>query len=151
MNIELTEISESNFQELNLPILFEDKLIDRMFGVLSNGKNKYKIGWQSTDIKPTITIVINTLCSIGIDLTFVIFDFDKGEIHLKLFLDYYFYNTIMYNGFIYVITQLEIIKINISDLTVATTCALPDFFESIHFDKGSVIVRCVDNEIISIE
>ena len=54
MNIELTEISESDFKKLDLPTLFEDKLTDRTFGVVSDGKNKYKLGWQSENIKPVV-------------------------------------------------------------------------------------------------
>ena len=41
MNIELTVISDSEFKNLDIPTLFEDKLTDRTFGVLSDGRNEH--------------------------------------------------------------------------------------------------------------
>lgn len=90
MNIELTDISDSDFKNLDIPTLFEDKLTDRTFGVLSDGRNEYKLGWQSDNIKPVIKWINTLLCSIGIDLVFVIFEFTTGRVLLKLSLDYFF-------------------------------------------------------------
>lgn len=151
MNISIKEISESEFKELRIPVLFEDESIDRTFGVVSDGKNEYKLGWQSENIKPVIKWVNTVFCSIGIDLMFVIFEITSGRILLKLSLDYYFYDTRISNGAIYVITQLEIIKINIADFAIVETYALPDYFESIEFKEGVVVVKCVGDEEVNIE
>ncbi|GAA0875036.1 hypothetical protein GCM10009118_14440 [Wandonia haliotis] len=151
MNLKLTEISEANFKKLDLPTLFEDKLTDRTFGVVSDGRKEYKLGWLSENIKPVIKWISTELCSIGIDLVFVIFEFTTGRIIKTPSLDYFYYNTEIYNGFIYVITELEIIKINISDLAVVETYSLPDYFESIEFNEVIVVVKCVGDEIVKIE
>lgn len=151
MNVEIKEISESNFNNLELPILFEDKLTDRVFGVISNGVNEYKLSWQSTVSKPKIAVIDNFRCSIGIDLVFVIFEFPTGKILLQHSLDYFFYDIKTYKGFLYVITELEIIKINTKDLLVVETFALPDYFESIEFNEGIVVVKCVGDEVVNIE
>lgn len=151
MEISINEISESEFKKLEIPVLFEDESIDRIFGVISDGKNEYKLGWQSENIKPVIKWINTILCSIGVDLVFVIFEFNTGRILYKLSLDYYFYDTRIYNGAIYVITQLEIIKIRTTDLTIAETYSLPDYFESIEFEEGILIVRCIGNEVVNIE
>ncbi|HWV71201.1 MAG TPA: hypothetical protein VN040_05780, partial [Pseudosphingobacterium sp.] len=105
METSIKEISESEFKELNIPVLFEDKLTDRAFGVVSDGKNEYKLGWQSQNIKPVTKWINLVLCSIGIDLTFVIFEYTTGKILQKLSLDYYFFDTKISDGAIYVITQ----------------------------------------------
>ncbi len=44
MNACIKEISESEFKRLKIPVLFEDELTDRTFGVLSDGKNIFKLG-----------------------------------------------------------------------------------------------------------
>ncbi|MGS2765152.1 hypothetical protein [Sinomicrobium sp. M5D2P9] len=150
MNISIKEISESEFKKLKIPVLFEDESIDRIFGVVSDGKNEYKLGWQSENIKPVIKWINIILCSIGVDQMFVIFEFTTGRILQKLSLDYYFYDTRISNGAIYVITQLEIIKINIIDLTIVETYSLPDYFENIEFNDGIVVVKCVGDEVINI-
>lgn len=151
MKIQLDEISESEFINLNLPVLFEDKLTDRVFGIISNGVKKYKFGWQSTTIKPVIKFINDNHCSLGVDLTFIVFDFNTGEILQKISLDYYFYDTQIFNGFIYVITQLEIIKINILDMTIVKTFDLPDYFESFNPKEKNIVVECLGGEIILID
>lgn len=151
MNIELTDISDSDFKNLDIPTLFEDKLTDRTFGVLSDGINEYKLGWQSDNIKPVIKWINTLLCSIGIDLVFVIFEFTTGRVLLKLSLDYFFYDTKIYNEFVYVITELEIIKINIANLAIVEIYSLPDCFESIEFNERNIMVKCVGDEVVKIE
>lgn len=151
MNIELTEISESDFKELELPILFEDELIDRIFGVISNGVNKYKFSWQSTINRPKVVSIDSVRCTIGIDLVFVIFDFVTGEILKKISLNYFFYDTKIFDEFIYVVTELEIVKINISDSIINKVYALPDYFESIELKKGNITVKCVSGIVIDVE
>lgn len=149
--MEFTEISESDFNKSDLPTLFEDKLLDRSFGLISDGINGYKLGWQSEIVKPVIKWINNGLCSIGIDLVFVIFEFTTGKILQTLSLAYFFYNTKTYNGFIYVITELEIIKIKIEDLLIVEIYSLPDYFESIDFNEGNIVVKCVSDEVVNIE
>lgn len=151
MNIELTHILDSDFKNMDIPTLFEDKLTDRTFGILSDGRNEYKLGWPSDNIKPVIKWINSSLCSIGIDLVFVIFEFITGKVLLKLSLDYFFYDTKIYNEFIYVITELEIIKINIAILAVVEIYSLPDCFESIEFYERNIMVKCVGDEVVKIE
>lgn len=150
MRVSIKEISETYFNNSRIPVLFEDKLTDRVFGIISNGVNEYKFGWQSTLIKPIIKFIDSSYCSIGIDLIFVIFDFNTGEVLKKLSLNYYFYDTKIFNDSIYVITQLEIIKITIIDLTIIDTYSLTDYFESIEFNEGNIVVKCIDGEVINI-
>lgn len=143
-------ISEYDYNNLELPILFENKLTDRRFGLFSRGESKYKFAWQSETIEPKINFINNFLCSIGVDLVFVIFDILTGKVLVKIPLDYFYYDTKIYNSFLYVITELEIIKISISNLNVVDTYSLPDYFESIEFYAEKIIVKCVNDEVIKI-
>ena len=136
---------------MKYPVLFENKLTDRVFGIISNGINEYKFSWQSTIIKPKVIDVDDFRCSISIDLVFLIFEFLTGKILLQLTLDYFFYDTKIYNGFIYVITELEIIKISTKDLLVIERFALPDYFENIEFNEEIILVKCVGDEIVNIK
>lgn len=150
MKIILKKIVESEFRKLDIPILFEDKSLDRNFGVVSDGKKEYKIGWQSENIEPVVKKINPLLYSIGIDLIFVIFEFSTGKIVQNFSLDYYFYDTAIFNNALYIITQLEIIKIDNTSLVVVNTYSLPDYFESIEFNEGIIVVRCINNETIDI-
>ncbi|WP_026706157.1 hypothetical protein [Flavobacterium soli] len=150
MNIDTKEISESEYNYLQLPVLFEDKLTDRVFGLFSNGINEYKFGWQSTIIKPHIDFIDSSRCLIGIDLNFIIFEITTGEIFLKLSLDYFYYDTKINKDLLYVITELEIIKLSIIDFRIIQIYSLPDFFESIEFYDERIVIKCVNDEIINI-
>lgn len=149
MNAYIKEISESDYNKLELPVLFEEKVTDRVFGLFSNGVNEYKFGWQSTACKPKINFIDNFRCSIGIDLVFVIFEIITGKIAVKIYLDYFYYDTKIFNGFLFVITELEIIKLNLIDLMIVDSYSLPDFFESIEFYDEKIVVKCVNDEVIN--
>lgn len=150
MQLSLIEISETNFNKLELPILFNDKLTGRVFGVISDGINGYKLSWQSTFSKPKLMLIDGFRYSVGIDLNFVIFDISSKQILRSIDLFYFFYDAKIHMGFLYVITELEIIRINILDLEVDETYALTDYFESMDFLEDSIIVKSVDGNVYSI-
>lgn len=150
MEVYIEEVSEIFYNELKLPVLFEDKLTNRTFGIISSGKNQYKCGWQSTISKPKVKIINDLWCFIGIDLIFVVFETSTGKVLTKLSLDYFFYDIKIFNGFVYVITELEIIKISTTNLKESERYALTDFFESLDFLLDSIIVKTVDGNIMEL-
>ena len=70
---------------MDISVLFEDELTDRNFAVVSGNGREYKLGWQSDDIQPVIKWINTELCAIGMDLTFVVFEFTTGRIIQKAF------------------------------------------------------------------
>lgn len=151
MEIEVKRISELDFKKLNIHILFEDKLTDRIFGVVSNGLFSYKFGWQSDTLNPFILNVKGCVYLIGIDQNLVIFDFSKGEIILKSSLDYFFYEAKVYEAYIYVITELEILKIDLTTFNIIDKYGLPSYFERIEFKDGVAEIHCLDEEFLIIK
>lgn len=147
MKVIIKEISETDFKKINLPILFDNELFDRVFGIIFHKRNVFKIGWQSTIVKPIISSITTNIYSIGIDLNFVIFNLSEEKILQKMNLNYFFYDTKIYNDFLYIITELEIIKINILDLKVNQKYTLTDYFESIEFIEDNAIVKSVDGNL----
>jgi hypothetical protein len=150
MNKNINEISELEYNNLEFPVLFEDKLTDKKFGLFIMGEKKYKFGWQSETIDPKIIFIDIYRCSIGVDLIFIIFEILTGKILIKISLDYFYYETKIYNNFLYVVTELEIIKITIDGLDVVDNYSLPDYFGSIEFSEDEIIVHCVNDEAIKI-
>ncbi len=150
MDVKLTRITASEYDKLPLSILFDDKEFDHVFAILSSDKNDYKLGWQSNLIEPVIVAISASLCLVGVDLVFVIFDKEEGKIRFKLSLDCYFYDAILHEEHVLIITQLEIIKLHISSLTISERYALPNIFEDIEFKENRILVKCVDNEQITI-
>ncbi len=51
----------------------------------------------------------------------------------------------------YVITELEIIKINITDLAIVGTYSLPDYYERIEFNEDLITIKCIDDEIVNLD
>ncbi|TXK75371.1 hypothetical protein [Mesonia sp. K4-1] len=152
MKLNFKKVSESDFEKIDIPVLFENKLTDTTYAVISNYGNeyKYKLGWQSESISPTILNIDKFIFSIGIDQIFVIFELHTGNILKRISLDYYFYDIKIFKEILYVITQLEIIKINITDLMIIEYFALPDYFESIEFEESVIYIKCINGEILNI-
>lgn len=151
MNL-LNKINKKSFYQQNVPLLFGESndMANNHFAIISDGKYRFKIAWHS-DIEPVIKEVILGVFGVGIDQHFSVIDFNNGNILLRLNLFYNFYDIEIFKNYILVILELEIIKINISDLKVVETYTLPDYFESIEFNEGIVVVKCVGDEVVNIE
>lgn len=146
MKVEFKAITESDFKNNHSTLIFNTER-SRCYGVIFNKEISFKFGWQSNLIIPKINEISENVYSLGIDLNFVIIDFKKNIIILNLLLDYFFYEAKLYEDFLYVITELSIIKIELVTLKLIETFSLPDFFEGIIFDKNRIEVKCLNDEI----
>lgn len=147
MNVKLTIISESDYLESNSKEIFKSDN-DKFYGIIENKNCNFKFGWQSDIVKPKINELSENIYSVGIDLNFAIIDFKKDNVILNLSLDYFFYETKLHNGFIYVITELLIIKINQMTYEIIEKFGLPDIFEEIIFKENTIEIICLNNEIV---
>ncbi|PXW06932.1 hypothetical protein C8D70_12415 [Chryseobacterium sp. CBTAP 102] len=144
----LQEISEVSYKNSDLPILFEDNLTDRMFGIISNDIHSFKFGWQSTIVKPIIKEANQKNYAIGIDQNFVLIDLNLVRIRLKLELSYFFYNMVVLDDLIIVITELEILIVNLKSFSLLTTISLPELYEKMEINGKDVRFICIDgNEV----
>lgn len=150
MKVILEKVSEEEFGTINADKLFGDIALDRNFGIISADLAKFKFSWQSTDIDPKLVNISESIYALGVDLAFTIIDFSTGKIHLNLSLDYFFYDVKINNEFIYVITELEIIKLKIKDFSLAKTYGLPEIFSDMEFKNGAIIVKCLDGQILEL-
>ncbi|PWB18304.1 hypothetical protein, partial [Flavobacterium sp. HTF] len=146
MKVEFKLITESIFNELKSEIIFNAET-PRCYGMIGNENYSFKFGWQSEIIIPKVNQILESTYSVGIDLNFAIIDFEKGTIVFNLLLDYFFYEMKLHEDFLYVITELSIIKIELITFRIIETFSLPDFFEEIIFDKNRIEVKCSNNEV----
>ena len=123
------QISEKQYNELDYPILFDDNKFDRAFGIIDNGKYQWKYGWQSISLKPFIENLEAETYLIGIDRDFIIVDLSSNIIKLKLRLNYFFYGAKQTDKLIFVISELEVIKIVKTNFEIIQSYELPDFFQ----------------------
>lgn len=150
MEVFLKKIEEKVYNRMKSIILFSDKVSNRCFGVITNGITEYRLSWYSNLVEPVITNLSANIYSIGIDQNFVIIDFDKELILLKLNLDYNFINVKIFFGFIYLITELEIAKIDQITFNKIEEYGLPDFFEEIILQNNHITVKCLGDLSINI-
>ena len=145
MEIKIKKVSKSEFKKIKCDVLFENKLTNRVFGILSGINRCYKFAWQSDLIEPLLLNIRENIFLIGIDQNAIIIDLDKNTIILKLSLFYNFYQAQINKKYIYIITELEIIKIDIMTFKVTKQYGLPDFFEKIEFDGETIKIHCTGN------
>lgn len=146
MKAEFKVITESDFKESESVLLFNTER-SWCYGIIFNEEISFKFGWQSDLITPEINEVSENVYSLGIDLNFAIIDFNKNSIVTNLLLDYFFYLTKLYEDYLYVITELSIIRIELVTFTIIETLYLPDIFKEIVFDKNRIEVKCFNDEI----
>lgn len=149
MNFNFIELTFEDFNKLNVPLLFGSEFEARCFGTIKNEKIQYKLAWQSTGIKPLIKYIGNDICSIGVDLFFVIINSATGDIGLNLLLDYFFYDSKVNNEYLYIITELEIIEV--LDSKVFRRISLPDFYSEMEFEEKVLRIRCINDQILTLE
>jgi hypothetical protein len=140
----LKEISEIDYNNSNLPILFEDKQIDRVFGIISNYKHSFRLAWQSTIVKPVVKEVDEEIYAIGIDRNFVLFDLKLVKIVAKIELNYFFYDLVIYDNFIVVITELEIFIVNKLSYQVVKDFPLSDIYSKMEITEQNMKFICID-------
>lgn len=82
--------------------------------------------------------------AIGIDQNFVIIDLKSNDIQLKLNLFYILSDITVYDNFILVMTELEILIITKIHFALVTKLALPEFYATIEMNGQDVKFICVD-------
>lgn len=142
MNIK--EISEESFENCAHPTLFRNILTDRKFGIVSKGTTSFKLGWQSNLIKPIVKEINSQVYAIGIDRNFAIIDLVFGDIIMKIDLFYFFYDLYVYEGFVFVITELEIIILDRINYLHLTEVPLPEFYKRMEVNGQYIKFICVD-------
>jgi len=110
--IKLKKIIKADFDLHIMPTLFNEDKADKCFAVISNGIISYQLAWQSDLLEPTVLKIDEEIYCIGIDQHFCIIDFNKCDIFLNIKLMYFFYDVQIFREWIFVISELEIIKIN---------------------------------------
>ena len=141
---ELINISKEEFNREKAPFISQIGSPFRCFGLITDGEKSFKMAWQSDKIKPWVKEIGPNICGVGIDQNFSIVDFNSGLIRLKLSLTYNFYTVYIFLGSIFVITELEILKLDGTTFEVIVEYGLPDFFEGIEIEGDHLKVMCKD-------
>ena len=81
----LNKITKEEFEIRKDQVLFNDKIVNNRFAIITNGTNSFKIAWYSDLIDPVITEITTDIYCIGIDQNFAIIDFQKRMVHQVLF------------------------------------------------------------------
>jgi hypothetical protein len=138
-------ISPDKFNTIQFKI-FEDILLNRVFGIIRYEKKEYGIAWQSDILSPVITEISDGIYSIGVDQNFAIVNFNIDKIEFNTTLTYNFCNSYIYKEDIYIISELEVIKMNVQTFEIQDCYALPDIFEEIFFENNHLEITCMNYE-----
>lgn len=151
MNVVFKQISQSEYQSRDIPVLFGDEMFDRCFGTISDYTGEiYRLGWRSELLKPDLYMVGDRAFCVGIDQDFAIVGLADKKVYLYLKLAYFFYQVRQFKNFIFVITELGILLIDMMVYKVVRKYGLPDIFRSMSIrDNGDMMVRCLDGNCLS--
>jgi hypothetical protein len=150
MNVKLHSITKEEFENDKSPILFGDNITNNRYALFEGQTHHFRLAWYSELVKPDIFEINQLVYAIGIDQHFAIVNFSTHHVILTLTLSYNFLTTKSFGNWIFVITELEIIRIDKNNLRVVEENALPDLFESMFFKQNEIEVKCAENIIITI-
>ncbi len=143
MTIDIKEISEDNFNKINIPILFSNSKTNKRFKIISDNNYAFKLAWQSDTIECCIKEIDDGIYAIGVDQNFIIVNFRINDIILKLELTYFFCDLKIHHDVIYLATELEVILISKITFKIISNYELPDFFENINFNEKNIEVKYI--------
>jgi hypothetical protein len=146
----LFKVSEESFNNLKIPIIFNDNNTSRCFGVIRKDEREFGLAWQSDLIEPEVKEIDSSIYGIGIDQLFAIVDFKKNLVLLRLGLTYNFFTTQIFKDSILVITELEIIRLERIGFEISKRYSLPDYFEKAIFRDGILEIKCMGETSIEI-
>ncbi|NMA73837.1 MAG: hypothetical protein GX963_06670 [Bacteroidales bacterium] len=150
MNYLFLKIEQSDFDKISAPILFGSPKTDNIFATISKEDIIYKFSWQSELIDPVIKNKDENELLIGVDLNFIAFDIETGEILNQLSFDSFFLNIEQYDDIFYIITQLDIYRLGTSDFKIIDTYSLPDIFDTISASDSYIVVTTLGREQVLI-
>ena len=152
MSIIYKEISFVEFSQLDCVTLFHEEKTARRFGVITNGIISFKFSWQSDTIDPVMKVYdMNSFYCLGIDWMFSIIKFSENTFNSVVKLDYLLYDIRFIKGGVWVITELEILVIDVVNYIILKRVPLPSFFQEIISESPIVTVECIEGEIICVE
>lgn len=151
MNVVFKQISQSEYQTRNIPVLFGDEKHDRCFGAISDHTGEiYRLGWQTDLLKPDLHMIGDNAFCVGIDQNFAIAGLADKKVNLYVKLAYLFYHVKQFKNYIFVITELEILLIDMMIYKVVREYGLPDVFKSMRIENnGGIVVRCLNDGFLS--
>lgn len=145
------KITESEFKLLKAPELFHNTLGNICYGKIAfPNEINYKFSWQSDLIQPEIIEIKPGIFSIGIDLNITLIDTTKNVMILNILLNHFYYETLIFQNNIYIVSQLEIIQMDFNTLKIIKTHDLPDIFETIIFGEDKIEVACMENNRVEL-
>jgi hypothetical protein len=142
-------ISESEYEQSVYPVLFEEEN-NRVYATISDNTG-FKFAWQSDKIKPCLVKVNANVFALGADTNFAIIDLFSQKIILKIQLDCFLYDIKIIENFLHVITELEIVTIDLFDYEIIKRYDLPDILETIEIMDTGILINCMDGQIICLE
>jgi hypothetical protein len=143
------KISRPEFDSSNFPILFQNVKYARSYGTITDSDCCFRFSWRSDLIEPEIKDIGGYHYSVGVDQNYCLIDIQTKKTILDLELFFSFLSSELHNDFIFINTEMEVIRICKKDLTTEEI-DLPDFFSELTYVNGEVQAKCVDGTIVSL-
>lgn len=144
----LKNLTEEDFDKLNLPILFGDSFTNKRFAIVTNGQQSFRLAWRSNLIDPIITEISLNVFGVGIDQYYSIVNFTTGGIELMLSLTYNFDCAAVIGKTLFIITELEIVVVNTITFEVVAERGLPNSFQEMSITNNVLEITCMDTDFI---
>jgi hypothetical protein len=146
---DIQKLTAKEYSSLEAPVLFseEDRRFNKCFGIITIGEQRYKFSWYSDLVEPIIELLDSNLFGIGIDQHFCILNSSNG-IYKCWDLDTPFLYMIVYEGYVVVICEINILFISLDALKIEKDYLFSEIISDVKLKNR--IMRTVfidDNEL----
>ncbi|MDF7670687.1 hypothetical protein PT276_05670 [Orbaceae bacterium ESL0721] len=147
--INLIKIDNKEFNNSQLPILFQEPEYARYFYILVYNKfNVLKFSAQS-EIDPIVK-KIGQRIAIGIDQSVGFWDISKKKISRTLSLPSFFYDFYFSKKYIFIVCEVDIVILEINTLIEYKSLTFSEYIDHIELKNNSLMIKFINDDIKSI-
>lgn len=148
--MQLINIDRTTFEQLDPIRRIIDAPHSHRFAIVDLDElGKYGLGWNSTLIEPSITIVADSMLWIGVDENIVALELNCGRILVALPLYYPLFEILEVGSVIAIITELEVLVFN-QNGSLRFTEGLPDIAASWRTEGNLLVIELLEHAILEL-
>lgn len=119
------------------------------FGIVDINGKKIGLSWATINPPEILEFADFQIIAIGHGTAFILVSVLDCEVLMKFGLDYDLVMIEKYNYYIFVVTELNVICINLNNKSIFKIVNLPEIADKIEFQDQELIVYCIDGTIFT--
>ncbi len=147
----MQRLTAKEYYSLEAPTLFSEKdyRCNNCFGLVRIGVHDYKFSWNSNLINPTIELLDSNIHGIGVDQHYCLLN-SSSDVFYCWDLDTNFLFTIVYERYVIVICEINILFISLDSLKVEKEYMFTEIISDVRIENHIMMITFIDDNELEI-